>query len=140
MSCVLWPIALSHSVTSVPLPTPISTGKLSGKTDESLLEGGGEGGGACNVLLFRSSLFHMHINIYPLFKSPSSIFICFTIKISLTLDTQIAFRECCMLFVLFCHNLSTNSCLSLGSRGDSTYTLPSKHKILTILFLLIFSI
>lgn len=140
MSCVLWPITLSHSVTSVPLPTPISTGKLSGKTDESLLEGGGEGGGACNVLLFRSSLFHMHINIYPLFKSPSSIFICFTIKISLTLDTQIAFRECCMLFVLFCHNLSTNSCLSLGSRGDSTYTLPSKHKILTILFLLIFSI
>ena len=140
MSCVLWPITLSHSVTSVPLPTPISTGKLSGKTDESLLEGGGEGGGACNVLLFRSSLFHMHINIYPLFKSPSTIFICFTIKISLTLDTQIAFRECCMLFVLFCHNLSTNSCLSLGSRGDSTYTLPSKHKILTILFLLIFSI
>ena len=139
MSCVLWPITLSHSVPSVPLPTPISTGKLSGKTDESLLEGGGEGG-ACNVLLFRSSLFHMHINIYPLFKSPSSIFICFTIKISLTLDTQIAFRECCMLFVLFCHNLSTNSCLSLGSRGDSTDTLPSKHKILTILFLLIFSI
>lgn len=64
MSCVLWPITLSHSVTSVPLPTPISTGKLSGKTDESLLEGGGEGGGGLVMFFYFVPLYFTCISTF----------------------------------------------------------------------------